>query len=151
MTSPVSYETIRTQLAASAPFAALVGVEVVEVGLGTATARLSLRDEISTHVASLHAGALFTLGETASGAAMAGAFAARLAGLRPLATGAAIAYRRIARGEIVARASIASPVDALLDRLDADGKVAFEAAVVLSTEDGAEVAEMTVGWRVAKR
>jgi acyl-coenzyme A thioesterase PaaI-like protein len=43
-----------------------------------------------------HAGALFTLAETASGAAMAGGFAELILGLRPVAKESRIQYQKVA-------------------------------------------------------
>src|SRR5258706_7795561 len=70
------YETIRAQMAAAVPFARHVGIELVEIVPGKGVATLDETATSVNHIGSQHAGALFTLGETASGAAMAGAFAA---------------------------------------------------------------------------
>lgn len=144
------YEMIRAQLAKTVPFAAHVGVEIVDVANGAATARLEQTPTSVNHIASQHAGALFTLGEAASGAAMAGAFAARLATIRPVAGSAEIRYTRVAKGTITARGTIAQDVDALTAKLDAEGKIAFDVSVTLIDETGEDVANMTVGWHLKK-
>ena len=79
------YETIRTQMTSTVPFARHAGVTITEVADGRAFARLPETPESVNHIGSQHAGALFTLGETASGAAMAGAFAQVLLAIRPVA------------------------------------------------------------------
>src|SRR5262245_52594317 len=56
------------------PFAHHARVDVLEIGEGTGRARMPDSPELRNHIQSLHAGALFTLGETASGSAMLGAF-----------------------------------------------------------------------------
>ena len=70
------FDLLREQLGKTVPFANHVGVEIVEVGEGTATARLDEQPHTRNHIGSQHAGALFTLAEAASGGAMAGAFCA---------------------------------------------------------------------------
>jgi hypothetical protein len=102
------------------------------------------------HIASQHAGALFTLGEAASGAAMAGAFATRLAATRPVAGSAEIRYTRVAKGTITATATIGQDADGLTAKLDAEGKIAFDVNVTMTDEAGEEVAIMKVAWHLKK-
>ena len=64
------------------------------------------RAELTNHVGSQHAGALFTVAETASGAAFVGAFAERLGEVTPLARSAEISYEKIAKGPIEASARL---------------------------------------------
>ncbi|MDX2234418.1 MAG: DUF4442 domain-containing protein [Hyphomonadaceae bacterium] len=145
------YAAIKDGLARSVPFVETVGIEITDVSPGAATALLCQREPISNHIGSVHAGALFTLGETASGAAMSGAFAANLLSIRPVAAGASIAYRKVATGVIAARATVNPPVDDLVSALEADGKVTFDVSVVMTDENSVTVAEMTVSWHVRKR
>src|SRR3954471_23443018 len=99
------------------PFAKYLGVELVEVGDGVARARLVQRQDLSNHIGTMHAGALFTLAETASGAAMAGAFAEMIGSLRPVAAEAKISYLKLARGIVSCTAKTAEPAEALRRRL----------------------------------
>lgn len=145
------YEMIRQQMAKAVPFAAHVGVEITEIGGGVATAVLDQRSETSNHIGTLHAGALYTLGETASGAAMTGAFAAYLSKVRPLAVEAKVSYQRIARGRIEARAQTAEPLADIMARFDADGRARFTIEVSLADSSGAMVASMSVDWVVSRR
>jgi acyl-coenzyme A thioesterase PaaI-like protein len=144
------YELIRTQLASTVPFAAHVGVELTEIADGYATARLAQSPTSINHIGSQHAGALFTLGEAASGGAMAGAFASQLLTIRPVAGRAEVQYLRIAKGDINATARLADPADTVRSRLDADGKTAFDVDVVLNDEAGEVVATMKIAWHVKK-
>lgn len=144
------HDMIRTQLATSVPFAAHTGVELTEVADGHATARLAQAPTTINHIGSQHAGALFTLGEAASGAAMAGAFATRLAAIRPVAGAAEIRYTRVAKGTITAAATLSEDVPALTARLDSEGKVTFDVAVVMRDEAGDDVATMKVAWHLKK-
>lgn len=144
------FEMIRAQLAQTVPFAAHVGVEIVEVASGEATARLAQTPTSVNHIASQHAGALFTLGEAASGAAMAGAFATRLAAIRPVAGAAEIRYTRVAKGTITASAALDQDVDGLAAKLDAEGRIAFDVNVTMTDEAGEEVARMKVAWHLKR-
>jgi uncharacterized protein (TIGR00369 family) len=130
------------------PFPAHLGVEVVSVGPGEAVARLPERHELTNHVGSQHAGALFTVAETASGAAFVGAFAERMGEVTPLARGAEISYEKIANGPIEASARLGVPAEEALNTLDADGKVVFPCEIDLTDADGQRVATATVQWHV---
>jgi acyl-coenzyme A thioesterase PaaI-like protein len=97
----------------------------------------------------MHAGALFTLAEAASGAAMAGMFLERLMALRPVAAGSTIAYVKPAKGTITAHAAVDGTKDALFAALDAEGKVRFPVTIRMEDAAGREVARMTVDWHLA--
>lgn len=144
------FEMIKAQMARAVPFASHAGIVLTAVGDGEGRAELPQTGTSVNHIGSQHAGALFTLGEAASGAAMAGAFAPVLLDIRPVAAEARIAYRRLARGRIVATAQTARPGAELLASLQAGGKVAFDVAVSLTDDAGAQVAEMSVSWHVSR-
>jgi uncharacterized protein (TIGR00369 family) len=142
------YDLIRSQLAEAVPFVKLLGIELLDLGDGFARARLVQRPDLSNHLATMHAGALFTLAETVSGAAMAGAFAEMIMGIRPVATEARIAYLKLARGIVTCTAGTAEEAGALRRRLREKGEVAFEVEVNLFREDEQRVAAMTIAWNV---
>ncbi len=145
------FEAIRMHLAAGVPFAGHVGISVESVAAGRATSAMEQQPQTSNHIGTQHAGALFTLGETASGAAMAGAFADLLGELLPVAAEAKIAFLRPAKGRILAIAATEEPVEILRARLAEDGKIRFLIGVVLTDEAQEEVATMTVDWSVRRR
>ena len=68
--------------------------------------------------------------------------------ITPLARSADIAYEKIAKGPIEARATLGLPKDEALATLDRDGKVEFPCEVVLTDADGTQVATATVRWHV---
>jgi uncharacterized protein (TIGR00369 family) len=142
------FDAIAKGMTQAVPFAGFLGVEVTSLAEGEATALLPERDELKNHVGSQHAGALFSVAETASGAAFVGTFAERMGDVTPLARKAEIAYEKIAKGPIEARATLAMPKDEALATLDREGKVEFPCEVVLSDADGNRVATATVGWHV---
>ena len=146
----MDYEAIRAGLEGAIPFNVHVGLQVAEVAPGRGVVRLPDRAEIRNHVGSQHAGALFSAGEAASGAAFVGSFAEHLGELTPLAEGADIAYRKLAQGTITATAELGTDRDALLAELRSAGRVRFEVGVRLENATGDVVAEMTVRWYVRR-
>ncbi|MBP2703434.1 DUF4442 domain-containing protein [Microbispora sp. RL4-1S] len=130
----------------SVPFARLLGISFDSVGPGTTVARMPDRDDLHNHVGGPHAGALFTLAETASGAAMLSAFGDQLARAVPLATRAEIGYLRLAMGEVTATATLRAEREAVVARLDAGERPEFEVDVEIGDGAGVAVARMTVSW-----
>ncbi len=146
MSSP--YEMIREHLSRAVPFANTVGVVLGPITDSTATASLEQRTETSNHIQTQHAGAMFTLGEAASGAALAGALAPVILQSRPVAKDARIAYVKIAKGTLTAHATTSRPGPEVLAELQAEGKVVFDVHVDIQDTEGDTVAEMTVAWHV---
>ncbi|MDQ3739499.1 MAG: DUF4442 domain-containing protein [Actinomycetota bacterium] len=144
----MDYDAIRVGLQGAIPYNVHLGLEVAEVAAGRGVVRLPDRAEIRNHVGSQHAGALFSAGEAASGAAFVGAFAERLGDLTPLAEGAEITYRKLAQGVITATATLDTDAEELRAALDEDGVVRFAVGVELTNAVGDVVAEMTVRWHV---
>jgi uncharacterized protein (TIGR00369 family) len=143
-----NFQSLRAQLAQAVPFARHAGVEITEIADGFAVAQLTQSEPLSNHLGSVHAGAIFTLGETASGAAMIGAFAQIATMIRPIATSANISYLKLGRGTIKARARTGISGADLRHQLDANGLVTFE--VNVDVEDARErvIAQLVVSWRV---
>jgi len=142
------FDAIAQGMTQAVPFAGHLGLEITEVTSGEATVRLPERAELTNHVGSQHAGALFTVAETASGAAFVGAFAERLGDVTPLARSAEISYEKIAKGPIEARARLGVPAADALATLDAEGKVVFPCEIELTDAAGQRVATATVQWHV---
>jgi hypothetical protein len=99
----IDYEAVAAGLNQAIPFNGHVGLETVTVAPDHGVVRLPDEPQLHNHVGSQHAGALFTAGEAASGAAFVGAFVELMGGITPLAESAEIAYRKIARGAIATR------------------------------------------------
>ncbi len=147
----MDYEMLRAALGSAVPMVKYLGLEIVEVGPGRGVVRLPDKPELLNHVKSQHAAGLFAAAETASGAAMTGALADKMAGMTPLAKSAEIAYKRLAKGPITATATLSEDTPLIVSRLEADGKAEFEANVEMTDESGQVVATMTVLWHVSKR
>ena len=145
------YDMIRQHLSQAVPFANHVGVHLLEIGDGVASAELDQRAEVSNHIQSMHAGAMFTLGEAASGAALAGAFGPAILQMRPVAATAGIVFKKVAKGKLTAHARATMTGADLLAAIEAEGKVAFDIHVDVQDSAGDSVVEMTVNWYVSKQ
>ncbi|MEU0547757.1 DUF4442 domain-containing protein [Micromonospora sp. NPDC005979] len=135
----------------SVPFARTLGIEFVEVapeadGGVRAVVRLPDTPATHNHVGGPHAGAMFTLGETASGAVVLAAFGQLLDRAVPLAVRAEIAYRKLALGAVLATARLRRPASEVVAELEAGQRPEFEIEVEIATEDGTPTSAMTVIW-----
>jgi uncharacterized protein (TIGR00369 family) len=142
------FDLIAKGMSQAVPFVGYLGLEITEISEGEATVVMPERPELLNHVGSQHAGALFTVAETASGAAFVGAFAERMGDLTPLARSAEISYEKVAAGPVTAKAKLGISVAKAHETLDADGKVEFPCDVELTDGDGAVVAAANVRWHV---
>lgn len=152
MNAPVDVlEMIRASMVHTVPFAKHVGIELTEVGEGTATATLEQSPETTNHMRSVHAGALFTLAETAAGGAVAGAFAPFMLGMKAFPTEMSIELDKPVRGRCLASASITRDLSKLTVKLNEDRVISFDADVVVKDEDNIAVASFRSSWRVRLR
>jgi acyl-coenzyme A thioesterase PaaI-like protein len=145
----VDYDALKQGMAAAVPFNSHLGLEIVEMGPGTATVRLPDDERLRNHVGTQHAAGLFAAAEAASGGAFVATFAERMGEITPLAASAEITYTKLARGPIDARAELAAAKERL-EALDAEGKVAFPVQVTLTDGDGEIVATAIVHWHVRR-
>ena len=144
-------DMIRQQMAAAVPFANYCSISLTAMADGTANATLPSKPELLNHIGSQHAAALFALGETASGGAMAGAFATMLLDVRPVVSDAKIVYEKVAKGPIKADAVTGRPGAELRAALETEGKVSFPIAVTLTNDADEVVARMMVEWHVSRK
>jgi len=144
----IDYTAVAAGLTQAIPFNVHLGLETVTVAPDHGVVKLPDAANLHNHVGSQHAGALFSAGEAASGAAFVGAFVEVMGEITPLAESAQIAYRKLARGEIMATGRFSEDREALLARLREEGRVRFPIAVEMTDADGSVVAEMTVEWYV---
>jgi uncharacterized protein (TIGR00369 family) len=146
----IDYTALPDLFSAAVPFARFLGIAYDEVAPGRAVLRLADDPAKHNHIGTLHAGALFSLAESASGLAMMATVAERLATVTPLAARAEITYRKVARGDVTATARVEPPVDEVLATLDAEGKVRFPVVVELADASGEVCAVVTVDWHLRK-
>jgi uncharacterized protein (TIGR00369 family) len=145
------YEHIKKHMTESLPFVRLLGIRIDEIGPGTAAVSMPDDAKLHNHLGTPHAGALFTLAETASGAAMAGGFAELITGLRPVAKQSTIQYQKMAKGATRAVGRVPGDLAALKAALKADGKVAFPVQVEVFDQDGTLAAQVQVDWYLSEK
>jgi acyl-coenzyme A thioesterase PaaI-like protein len=137
-------------LLGTVPFARTLGVEFLEVTADDDGVRAVLRlpdsPAVHNHVGGPHAGAMFSLGETASGAVVLAAFADVLDRAVPLAVRAEIAYRKLAMGDVIATARLGRPVAEVTAELAAGTRPEFPVHIEIATAEGRTTTEMTVVW-----
>jgi acyl-coenzyme A thioesterase PaaI-like protein len=141
---------IRDHMDKSVPFATVTGIELLEVSPERGVARLKKRPEVENHIQTMHAGAMFTLGEAASGAALGGVLGDQLMAARPVAADASIKYLKTGKTDLTATATANSDADAIRKELADIGKVVFDIKVAITDAEGVTVSEMVVNWHVKK-
>lgn len=141
------YDAIRDLLPAMVPFVKTLGLDYLELDEERAVLRLRDEPTFHNHVGGLHAGAMFTLAESASGAVVIGSFEDLLAAVTPVAASATITYLRLATGAVTAEAVLGRPAAEVRAELARTGEtVQFPVQVTLRTDDGRTNAEMTISW-----
>ncbi|GLF95710.1 DUF4442 domain-containing protein [Streptomyces yaizuensis] len=133
-------------LAATVPMVGTLGLEFLETTAERAVLRLPDRSAFHNHIGGPHAGAMFTLAESASGAVVMAAFGHLLNRAVPLAVRADIAYRKLAMGEVTATAVLGRPAADIVAELDAGGRPEFPVQVSIHRADEAVTGEMTIVW-----
>jgi acyl-coenzyme A thioesterase PaaI-like protein len=147
----VDYAAVAAGLSQAIPLNVHLGLETITVAADHGVVRLPDDERLRNHVGSQHAGALFSAGEAASGAAFVGAFLDIMGEITPLAESAEISYRKLAKGEITATAHFGEDGETLRATLDAEGRVRFPIEVQLTDAAGVVVAEMIVRWYVRRQ
>jgi acyl-coenzyme A thioesterase PaaI-like protein len=108
MTDTLDPAALAAGMLQAVPFARTLGVEFAEVRADgdSAVVTLKLPDTPANHnhVGGPHAGALFALGETATGAVLMATLSDQLGRAVPLAVRAEIGYQKLALGEVTATA-----------------------------------------------
>jgi acyl-coenzyme A thioesterase PaaI-like protein len=126
------------------PFSRELGLTLDVASEGAVTMTLPDRTAARNLAGTVHAGALFTFGETVAGVA---------AGLKtldrafPFARQAQIRYRRPATGAVLGHAKVeASEAERVLRELDRNGRSELTVSVSLQDQEGKAVAELTVEY-----
>ncbi|MGV9887831.1 DUF4442 domain-containing protein [Streptomyces sp. NPDC003395] len=138
--------SIGEMLAATVPMARTLKLEFVEATPEKAVVVLPDQGDFHNHVGGPHAGAMFTLGESASGAIVLAAFGEQLARAVPLAVRAEIAYKKLAMGTVTATATLGRPAAEVVAELDAGERPEFPVAIEIRRADGTVTGEMSVVW-----
>ncbi|MEF3117921.1 DUF4442 domain-containing protein [Streptomyces chrestomyceticus] len=138
--------SIGEMMAATVPMARTLNLEFTETSPERAVVRLPDQADYHNHVGGPHAGAMFTLAESASGAIVLAAFGDQLSRAVPLAVRAEIGYKKLAMGPVTATAELGRPAAEIVAQLDAGERPEFPVNVAITREDGAVTGEMTIVW-----
>ncbi|MFD7614290.1 DUF4442 domain-containing protein [Streptomyces sp. NPDC059828] len=133
-------------LLATVPMARTLNLEFLESTAERAVVRMPDQADYHNHVGGPHAGAMFTLAESASGAIVIAAFGEQLSRAVPLAVKAEIGYKKLAMGVVTATATLGRPAAEVIAELDAGARPEFPVEIAITREDGAVTGEMTVLW-----
>jgi uncharacterized protein (TIGR00369 family) len=142
-------DTVRATMPTTVPFVGTLGIEYLELSTHDAVCRLPDDARFHNHIGGAHAGAMFTLAETASGALVLSNYGEMLGEVTPLAVEVTIRYLKVARGPVTATAHMASKADAVLATLKAGGRPEFHVEVELTTGEGDDrlvTGAVTVLW-----
>ncbi|MCX4398169.1 MULTISPECIES: DUF4442 domain-containing protein [unclassified Streptomyces] len=138
--------TVGEMLVATVPMARTLNLEFLETTAERAVVRLPDQAEYHNHIGGPHAGAMFTLAESASGAIVIAAFGDQMSRAVPLAVKAEIGYKKLAKGVVTATATLGRPVAEVVAELDEGKRPEFPVAIEIQRADGAVTGEMTVVW-----
>lgn len=133
-------------MAASVPMVKTLGLEFLETSPERVIVALPDQPAYHNHVGGPHAGAMFTLAESASGAIVVAAFGDQLSRAVPLPVRVEVSYDKLAMGRVTATAVLGRPVAEVVAELDAGDRPEFPVEVSVSREDGAVTGEMTIVW-----
>ncbi|WP_414504595.1 DUF4442 domain-containing protein [Streptomyces sp. NEAU-L66] len=138
--------SIGEMMAASVPMARTLNLDFAETTAERAVVRMPDQPDFHNHVGGPHAGAMFTLAESASGAIVMAAFGDQLGRAVPLAVRAEIGYKKLAMGPVTATAALGRPVAEVVAELDAGERPEFPVNIAITREDGAVTGEMSIVW-----
>jgi acyl-coenzyme A thioesterase PaaI-like protein len=138
--------SIGEMLTATVPMVRTLSLEYLETTADRAVLALPDLPEYRNHVGGPHAGAMFTLAESASGAVVLGAFGDQLGRAVPLPVRAEVAWTKLASGPLTATAELGRPAAEVVAELDAGARPEFPVEVSVRREDGAETSRMTIVW-----
>lgn len=142
----MDFEAVKASMPTLVPMVGTLSLEFLELDERTAVLRLPDQREYHNHIGGPHAGAMFTLGESASGALVLANFAEHLATVTPLAVEANIAYKKVAMGEVTATAVLDQPVADILSQLQAGSRPEFTVNITLTDAHSNVTAQMYVLW-----
>ncbi len=142
----VAFDVVKTNFPKLVPMVGTLGLEFDSLDETTAVMRLPDQQQFHNHVAGPHAGAMFSLAESASGALVFANFADRMAQATPLAVEATIRYKKLAMGDVTATAVLSRPANEILAELDAGKRPEFNVDVTIMTSDATVTGEMVIKW-----
>ncbi len=144
---PLDLDVVKSSFPTAVPMVGTLSLEWVDLTREAAALRLPDQRPYHNHIGGPHAGAMFTLGESASGALVLANFGDQLDRLVPLAVEAKIRYLKVAMGAVTATARINRPLAEIDAEIAAGTKrPEFAVDIELTDEAGTVTGQMTVLW-----
>jgi acyl-coenzyme A thioesterase PaaI-like protein len=143
---PQTQPSLGDTLKAAAPMVRTLDLRFLETTAERAVLHLPDQADYHNHLGGPHAGAMFTLAESASATVVLAAFGDQLSRAAPLPVHAEIDFRTIAKGPVTATAELGSPAAEVVAELDRGERPEFPVQVSIRRGDGAVTGEMTVIW-----
>ena len=139
-------ELVKVNFPQAVPMAGTLNLSFGELNSETAVVSMPDQQPYHNHVGGPHAGAMFTLAESASGVLIFHNFGDILDKATPLAVTATIRYLKLAMGEVTATATMGTPLEQILTELDEGKRPEFDINVSIATADGTETGQMAITW-----
>lgn len=139
-------EGVKVGFPQAVPMVGTLNLRFDELDLQQAVMTLPDQQPYHNHIGGPHAGAMFTLAESASGALVLANFGDKLADVTPLAVEATIRYLKLAMGDVTATARMMRSGEEVLAELGAGGRPEFLVEIDLATGDGTITGQMTIVW-----
>ncbi len=142
----IDYNSVKTTMPVQVPMVGTLNIEFLELDGTHALLRMADQPAYHNHIGGIHAGAMFTLAETASGAIVLAEFGDMFDTLVPLAVSATIRYMKVALGPLTAEAVMDAAVADVLAELDSGKRPEFNVDVAIRDESGTMTGAMTILW-----
>ena len=139
-------ELVKVNFPQAVPMAGTLNLSFGELNSETAVVSMPDQQSYHNHVGGPHAGAMFTLAESASGVLIFHNFGDILDKATPLAVTETIRYLKLAMGEVTATATMGTPLEQILTELDEGKRPEFDINVSIATADGTETGQMAITW-----
>ena len=138
-------QMIQQMLPKLVPFVKFLGVTIEAVGNGTSRAQLKSRPDVHNHLATMHAGALYTTGESATGAVVLALFGDLFPNVFIALKTASVTHIKALPGDLIAHASVDGDPTEIRAAYDTEGRVDFTVNVRFTVDD-VEVAHVDYVW-----
>jgi uncharacterized protein (TIGR00369 family) len=146
---PLDLQTVRQTLPTAVPMVGTLGLTFEELTYDRAVMVLPSTPPYHNHIGGPHAGAMFTLAESASGALIFANFGDIPQVVTPLAVEATIRYLKVAMGPVTATATMSQSGAEIMDIVRDGRRPEFTIDIELSTGQGDErlvTGVMSVLW-----
>jgi len=142
-------DLVRAQYTSMVPMVSTLGIEFTHLDLATCAMVLPDQPPYRNHVGGPHAGAMWTLAESASGALVFANFGDLMAEVTPFPIEATIRFLKVALGPVTAVATIGADAASAVATLESGKRPEFPVEIELSTGEGEDrlvTGSMSVTW-----